>query len=429
MNGFVVVILFILLISLSMPISFCMLIVSMLYILITKQAVPTFIPLAMTSGSSTILILSIPFFILVGELMNSGGITKKIFEFADALVGHISGGLGHVNIIASLIFSGMSGAAVADVAGLGIIEIEAMTDAGYDKEFSVGITAASSTIGPIFPPSTVFVMFGILAGVSIGSLFLAGAIVGITMAIVMMFTVYIISKKKNYPTHPRVPLKVLWGSFKKTFWALLTPIILIGGIVSGQTTPTEASAVAVIYSLFLGFFVYKELTISKVVKLFKNVIENMGIVMLLIAAGTIFSWILGMEKIANGLGVVLLAFNNKIITIFLINIFLLFLGTFMVTEAALIISIPILMPIIQTINLSPITFGVAMTLNLMIGLLTPPMAICLFITSKIANIPFEKAFKATLPYYIGLLLIIALLYIFPVLTLWLPSLFYGQLSL
>lgn len=425
MNGFVVVIIFILLIALSIPISFCMLIVSMLYILITKQAVPTFIPLAMTSGSSTILILSIPFFILVGELMNSGGITERIFEFADALVGHIRGGLGHVNVLASLIFSGMSGSAVADVAGLGIIEIKAMTEAGYDKDFSVGVTAASSTIGPIFPPSTVFVMYGILAGVSIGSLFLAGAIVGILMAIFMMATVYFVSKKKNYPTHPRASIKTIWNSFKKTFWALLAPMILIGGIVFGHTTPTEASAVAVIYSLFLGFFIYKELTIKKVLDIFKNVIENMGIVMLLIAAGTIFSWILGIEKVADGFGVFLMAFNNKFITILLINLFLLFLGTFMVTEAALIISIPILMPIIQSINVSPVTFGVAMTLNLMIGLLTPPMAICLFVASKIADISFERAFRATIPYYVSMLIIIALLYIFPGLTLWLPSLVFG----
>jgi len=425
MTGYLIIILFIFLMSLSVPISFCMLFATFIYVLITKQVAYTFIPLGMTSSSS-ILILAIPFFMLVGELMNRGGITKRIFKFADALVGHIVGGLGQVNVIASLIFSGVSGSAVADAAGLGVVELKAMKDAGYDVDFSVGITAASSTIGPIFPPSTTFVLFGIYAGVSIGSLFLGGALVGILMAICLMIAVYIISKNRNYPRHPRVSLKVLWGSFKETFWALTVPIILVGGIVSGQTTPTETAAVALLFSLFLGFFVYKELTLKNMVKILKNGIENVGMVMLLIAAGTVFGWVLGIEKVADSFNIFIMSIHSKFVAILVINIFLLFLGTFMVTEAAMIITIPILMPAIYSLGIDPILFGVAMSLNLMIGLLTPPMAICLLIISKIANISFERVFRDVLPYYFALLFVVLLIYMFPPLTLWLPGLFFGK---
>lgn len=429
MVGFLIIILFTFLVGLSVPMSFCMLLASLIYILITKEVVPTFIPLAMTSGSSSILMLAVPFFMLVGELMNSAGITRRIFKFADALVGHITGGLGHVNVVASLIFSGISGSAVADAAGLGIIEIKTMTDAGYDADFSVGITAASSIIGPIFPPSTPMVIFGIFAGVSVGSLFLGGAMVGILMAVFMMIVVYIISKKKNYPRHSRVPLKVLWSSFKEAFWALISPIILVGGLVFGLATPTETSAIAVVYSLFLGFFIYKELTLKKIGGIFKNAIENIGMVMLLIAAGTVFAWVLGIEKVADFFGVFLMGIQNKFIALLIITLFLLFIGTFMETTGALIITTPIVMPIILKLGIHPVQFGVAMVLTLMIGLLTPPMAICLLVTSKIGKISFDRAFRAVIPYYPALLLVILLIYMFPALTLWLPKLFFGKLTL
>jgi len=429
MTGILIAILFTFLLVLSFPVAFCMLITSVIYILITGEVEFTFIPLAMISGSSNIVILAVPFFMLVGEIMNAGGITKRIYKFSDALVGHITGGLGHVNVLSSLIFSGVSGSALADAVGLGTVEINAMVDKGYDADFSVGVTAASSIIGPIFPPSTPMVLFGVFAGVSIGSLFLAGITVGVSMAVFMMVVVYIVSKNRNYPIHPRTKFKVLWSFFKEAFWALIAPIMLVLGIVTGIATPTEISAVAVFYSIIVGAFVYKELTFKKLLDIFKNAIENIGMVMLLIAAGTVFGWVLGVEKVADSFGVLILSIQSKFLAILIINLFLLFLGMFMSTTPALIISVPILMPVILKLGIHPVQFGVAMLLNILIGLITPPMALCLFVTAKIGKISFERAFKAVIPYYVAFLLVIFLIYVFPELTLWLPRLVFGKLTL
>ncbi len=429
MIGILHILLFVFLLILSVPVSFAMLITCFVYIIMTQNVATTFIPLGVISGSGSMLVLASPFFIIMGELMNITGITERIFKFADTLVGHIPGGLGQVNVVASLIFGGISGSAVADAAGLGVIEIKAMKDAGYDSDFSAGITAASSIISPIFPPSYSFVLFGVFAGVSIGSLFLGGAIVGIVMALFLMITVYVISKKRNYPRHKPESLKNIWISFKESFWALLAPVILIAGIVTGQATPTEASAIAVLYSLILGIFIYKEVTFKKLLEVLRNSIPKIGMCFLLIGSGTVFGWMLGTEKVADFLGNYLLQFQSKIMAILIINVFLLFIGTFMSSEAALIVSIPILLPVILELGINPVTFGVAMVLNISIGLLTPPTALILFVTSKIAEVSFERVFKSVIPYYVPLLIVIALIYIFPGLTLWLPSLFFGKLTL
>ena len=237
-----------------------MLITTLVYALVEQSVPQSFIPQAMVSGSASYTIMAAPFFILVGELMNSSGITKRLFKFANVLVGHITGGLGHVNVLASVFFSGVSGSAIADAAGLGNVEIKAMVDEGYDPDFSVGITAASSTIGPIIPPSSPMVLYGIMSGTSIGALFMAGIPTGILMAGFMMLVVYIISKKRNYLKSRRATLPEIWKAFKEAFWALLSPLILIVGMLSGFATPTETAAVAAAYSLFLGVVIYKEMT-------------------------------------------------------------------------------------------------------------------------------------------------------------------------
>ncbi|MDR1520981.1 MAG: TRAP transporter large permease [Planctomycetota bacterium] len=422
-----VVLAFILMIGLGVPVGFAMMLSAVEYIRHTGSTGMSMVPQAMISGVSSYTMLAIPFFMLVGELMNSSGITKRIFHFASCLVGHVTGGLGHVNILSSMIFAGMSGAAVADCAGLGVIEIKAMREDGFDADFSVGVTAASSIIGPIIPPSSPMVLFGIAGSVSIGSLFLGGIVVGVIMGLFMMTTVYIIARRRNYPKHKRARLGEIFRSFVAALPALLSPVILVGGILSGYFTPTEAAATAVFYSLAVGLFVYRELKLGDIARVLTTGIENLGLVMLLMATGKIFAWVLGIEKIADTAAEGLFSLSsNPWIIIVLINLLWLFMGTFMETNASILLLTPILMPIAAQLGWHPVHFGVTMVFALMIGLLTPPMAICLFITSKLGGISFQRAFKAVTPYYIGLLVVLVLMNVFPDIVLAVPKHFFGQ---
>ena len=421
--GILIIVLFLVLLLLRVPAAFCMLITTLVYALVEQSVPQSFIPQAMVSGSASYTIMAAPFFILVGELMNSSGITKRLFKFANVLVGHITGGLGHVNVLASVFFSGVSGSAIADAAGLGNVEIKAMVDEGYDPDFSVGITAASSTIGPIIPPSSPMVLYGIMSGTSIGALFMAGIPTGILMAGFMMLVVYIISKKRNYPKSRRATLPEIWKTFKEAFWALLSPLILIVGMLSGFATPTETAAVAAAYSLFLGVVIYKEMTWQSLMDIMRNSIKSIGMVMLLIATGTVFAWMIGTEKVAEKSAELLFSLtSNPYLILLLINLFLLFVGTFMETTSALLVTLPVLLPIVKIIGMSTVQFGVIMVLLLMIGMLTPPMALCLFVTSKIGGISFDRAFKAVLPYYVALLTVLIIINLFPGVTLALTGL-------
>ena len=421
--GILIIVLFLVLLLLRVPAAFCMLITTLVYALVEQSVPQSFIPQAMVSGSASYTIMAAPFFILVGELINSSGITKRLFKFANVLVGHITGGLGHVNVLASVFFSGVSGSAIADAAGLGNVEIKAMVDEGYDPDFSVGITAASSTIGPIIPPSSPMVLYGIMSGTSIGALFMAGIPTGILMAGFMMLVVYIISKKRNYPKSRRATLPEIWKAFKEAFWALLSPLILIVGMLSGFATPTETAAVAAAYSLFLGVVIYKEMTWQSLMDIMRNSIKSIGMVMLLIATGTVFAWMIGTEKVAEKSAELLFSLtSNPYLILLLINLFLLFVGTFMETTSALLVTLPVLLPIVKIIGMSTVQFGVIMVLLLMIGMLTPPMALCLFVTSKIGGISFDRAFKAVLPYYVALLTVLIIINLFPGVTLALTGL-------
>ena len=418
---------FLAMILLGVPVGCAMVLAGFFYVTFGGATVAlTFIPSAMVSGISSYTMLAIPFFMLVGEIMNGSGITRKIFQFASAWVGHITGGLGHVNVLSSMIFAGMSGAAVADCAGLGAIEIKAMTDEGFDPDFSVGVTAASSIIGPIIPPSSPMVMFGIVAGISIGSLFMGGISVGVIMGLMMMATVYVIAKKRNYPKHPKFSRKEKWIATKEAVPAILGPIILIGGIFSGFFTPTEAAAVAVMYSLLVGVLVYKHLNLKTLYHVLEVGVENLGMVMLLMASGKLFAWVLGMEKAAEVAAAFIFSLtSNKYIIIILLNLILLFMGMFMETNASILILTPIMLPIVNSIGMHPVQFGVIFIFALMIGLLTPPMAMCLFVTSKLAGISFQRAFKAVKPYYIGLIVVLILINVFPAITLTIPKLILG----
>ena len=427
MSGFWILVVFLLLIFLGMPIAYSMLTTGFLYILTTGSVSMSFIAQATVSGSASYTVLAIPFFMLAGELMNRSGITKKMFRFAETLVGHIPGGLGHVNVLASVLFAGMTGSAAADASGLGNIEIKAMKEAGYDTDFSVGITAASSTIGPIIPPSSPMVLFGVTASVSIGGLFMGGFTVGLLMALFMMIMVFLIAKKRKYPVMKRAPLGEVGRTFLSALPSLSTPVIIVGGMLLGFFTPTEAAAVAVMLALVLGFFINRELNGRSLLATMDISVENLGMIMLLIGGGNLFGWMLGVEKVTEQAADILFSLSdNKYILLLIINLLLLFVGSFMETNASILILCPVLLPIMTQIGMDPVQFGVVMVFNLMIGLLTPPMAICLSITSKLGGISFERAFKAVTPYYIPLLIVLVLINIFPQITLWLPHLILGN---
>lgn len=355
------------------------------------------------SGTISFTMLAIPFFILAGNLMNTGGITDRIFGFARACCGHWSGGLGQVNIISSVIFSGMSGAAVADAAGLGAIEMKAMNDAGFDEEFSAGITAASSTIGPVIPPSIPFVVYASISGVSVGSLFAAGFLPGALMAVAMGISVYVVSKKRGYPVEKKMSAGERWKSFWKAIPSLMTVVIIIGGIWGGFFTPTEAAVVASLYALILSTVVYKEMKLKDVIKVLESSLMQSCKTLFIIAVANFLAYFLIHQRIPNMIidGMTALTTNKYLLTLIIIFI-LLILGCFVEGTAVILIAAPIFMPIIQQIGMDPVQFGVVMILASMIGLLTPPVGMSLYAVSSICNVDILKLSKEVIPYLIGI---------------------------
>ncbi|CAB1085157.1 TRAP-type C4-dicarboxylate transport system, large permease component [Olavius algarvensis Delta 1 endosymbiont] len=395
-------------------------------IFILMEGTPSVVVLhRMVSGIDSFPLIAVPFFILAGHLMNSAGITTRIFGFAKALVGWMHGGLGHVNIGASIIFAGMSGAAVADAGGLGTIEIKAMRDAGYDDDFSVGITAASSTIGPIIPPSLPLVIYGVMASASIGELFAAGFIPGLLMGVSLMIMVAMYSRRRNYPRDTRFSFNRLWVSFKQAFLPLQTPTIIIGGILSGIFTPTESAIGAVVYALILGLFVYRSLTWRHILRVSMDTIETSAAILMIVASATIFAWILIDQQVAVILGDALLGFSqNKTVILIIIMMVVLLIGCFMETIAAITILVPVLLPIAEQVGIDPVHLGIIVILNLMLGLLTPPVGMVLYVLSKVSGVKFEQCVVATAPFIVPLLIVLAIITFFPEAAMWLPNIAY-----
>ena len=380
----------------------------------------------MQYGVNNFLLLAIPLFILAAKLMNTAGITTRLFNFARLLVGFLPGGLGHANTVASLIFAGMSGAAVADAAGLGQVELKALKDAGYDPEFSVAITAASSTIGPIFPPSIPMVIFALVAEVSVGKLFLGGVVPGLLMTLALMAMVAWYAHRRGYPRTPFPGLREFLDGAAKAFLPILTPIILLGGIWSGQFTPTESAAVAVAYALVLGVIVYKELHPRDLAQIFIDTAKETAAIGIIICAANFFGWLLLRTGLTNkvAVGITHLT-SDPLVLLILLNLFLLVVGCFMETVVAILIVTPMLMPVILKVGIDPLHFGVVMVLNLMIGLLTPPFGVVLFVMTGISEVPFERVVRATLPFLTPLFVVLALITFFPILITWLPKLVMG----
>src|SRR5215470_11035380 len=412
---------FLLLMLIGVPVALAMAVSSLVYILVTGITPDVTLAQRMIAGVESFPLLAVPFFILAGNLMNIAGVTGRIYRFAVALVGWMRGGLGHVNIIGSVIFAGMSGTAIADAAGLGTIEIKAMKDHGYSTEFSVGVTAASATLGPIIPPSLPFVIYGMMANVSIGALFLGGVVPGAVMTIFMMLYVTYCARRYGMGRDQAFQLKILGLTFIAALPPLLTPAIIIGGMTFGWFTPTEAAIAACAWALLLGVFLYRSLTPKQFYKVTLDTIETTAAVLLIVGAASLFGWVLTTTRITEAATDALLSLTtNRYVILLLINILLLVVGCFLETIASISILVPVLMPVIVKVGIDPVHFGVMMTLNLMIGLLHPPLGMVLFVLSRISKLSLERTTMAILPWLIPLLMSLIVITLIPEVTLWLP---------
>ncbi len=412
---------FITFLLLGIPIAFVLGLTSFVALLYTGNIPFLLMPKEMFSGTDSFPLLAVPFFILAGNLMNAGGITRRLIHFCNILLGYVRGGLALVNVVASMFFAGITGAAVADTSALGSILIPAMTERRYDKDFSAAVTAASSTVGPIIPPSIPMVILGTVGELSIGALFLAGVIPGMMVGLALLGIAYWISHKRNYPKEPIKSLQEFFYGLKDALLALLMPAIILGGILGGIFTPTEAAAVAVAYAFIISFLVYREIRLRDLPRILIDSIVTTSIIMFVIANSAIFGWILANHQVPQIVAKTFLSITtNKWVLLFLINLFLLFIGTFMETTASLIILTPILLPLAVKVGIDPIHFGLVMVLNLVIGLITPPLGVCLFIACSIAKITLEQIVKAILPFLLAAIGVLFIVTYIPPLSLWIP---------
>lgn len=368
-------------------------------------------------------IIAVPLFIFTANVMNSGKITRNMFDFCDVLVGRFRGGMAHVNVLASLVFAGMTGSAVADVSGLGKIEIQAMTEEGYDPEFSCAVTASSAVLGPIFPPSQIMLIYSMITGASVGSLFLGGVIPAIVIAICLMVYITYIAKKRNYPYGTRYTIQEALRVTLKAIPALLTPVILLGGIYTGVFTPTEAAAVAGLYSIVVAIFVYRMVGFKDLLKIIEQTAVDVGRISIIVGAASALKYVVTREKIADMLGTFLVEHiaSSELFLLAVILLFL-FLGMFLETSTIILVVVPILMPALHAFNIDLVHFGIVSSICVMIGLCTPPYGSCLFITSAVSGAPLKSVIRETLPFVAMLIVALLIVTYCPVLVSFVPSL-------
>jgi C4-dicarboxylate transporter DctM subunit len=425
MTAALMLVLLVLLIGTGLPLFFALGAVSTIYLLAAD------ISLAMLTQRTTarldsFLILAIPFFYLAGELMNACKLTERIVAMARAFVGHIHGGLAQVNIFASMIFAGMSGSATADTAALGSVLIPAMKKEGYPAPFSAAVTVASAMVGPIIPPSVAMVIYGALADVSVGRLLLAGVVPGITIILVQMVFTWWLARRRGYPRYPRATVGEMAHATWRGSAAILFPFIIVGGILSGVFTPTEAAAVAVLYGLILGVLVYRNVSAGELWQTLLKVTWGSTRVLIIVAAASVFSWIMVREEVPQAIAGFLGGVTDSPLVILAIMIvFLLLVGLFMVASSAEIVLAPILVPVVVSFGIDPVHFGVLMVFVLIIGGGTPPVGVLLFIAQDIAGVTFGEMVRAMLPYYVPLFVAVVIIALFPGLSLWLPNLAFG----
>lgn len=377
----------------------------------------------MFTGIDSFPLMAVPFFILAGDLMNRGGTTIRLIDFANSLVGHIRGGLAHANVVANMFMAGISGSSVADASAIGSIMIPAMEKAGYDRPFSAALTASAATIGPIIPPSIIMVIYGVSVGVSVGGLFAAGFIPGVMLGLALMLIVYRESLKNNYPKEGHFSFGRMFKSLYRSFWALLAPLIILGGILGGIFTPTEAAAVAVVYSFFIGKFVFREIKWRDLPRILLDSGITTATVLFIISTANVFAWVIAANMIPLRLANIFLSItDNPLLFLVLVNIFLLVVGMFMESGAAIILLAPILAPIAHRLGIDPLHFGFIMVLNLAIGMATPPVGVCLFVSCGITGLSLEVISKNAMKFIgaeIAVLLVVT--YVEPI-SMWLPKL-------
>jgi len=417
---------FVVLIFLGVPIAFSLGISSLIYILLNDISL-TVIAQKMYAGIDSFVLVAIPGFVLAGNLMNHGGMSERLVKFGDAIIGFVRGGLALANVVISMIFAGISGTALADTASEGPIIIPAMVRQGYDPDFAAAITAASSTVGPIIPPSTPMIITGTIVGLSVTKLFVAGIVPGVLIGISQMILCYYLAVKRNYPKGELKPIKYIWDIFKESVWALLLTAFILFGILGGVFTPTEASIVSVLYGLIVGMFVYKEIKIKDIPGIVMESLKSTASIMVLVGFANTFAWILASEQIPQLIAETILSIStNPIVVILLVNALLLFVGMFMETIAAIVILFPVLFPVLQSIGMDPIQAGVMMVLNLIIGVTTPPVGVCLFVAANIANISLVRISKAIFPFIVANIIVLLLVSFVPALTVYLPNLLLGH---
>jgi len=411
-----------------MPIVFALPTSALVYLIITDSFPPMLVVQRVASGLESYVLLAIPLFIFAGNLFNAAGISTRIFDFAAACVGHIRGSLAHVNIFASVIFSGMSGVAQADAAGLGAVEVREMKKRGFSPEFSAAITAVSSIIGPIIPPSGIMIIYAVLADVSVPDLFLAGIVPGILMALFLMIFVYWLAKTDRIEA-PLVSKKgpsEIGFAFWRALPALAAPVFLISGILLGFATPTQLGALTVIYAIFLGITT-GELKLNYFWKSTKETIVTCGALVFIIAAATPFSAILALEGIPQQLAEVLLSISdNPLVILLLVNIALLIFGMVMDTTAILLVAVPVLVPALKTLGIDPVHFGIVMVINLLIGTLTPPFGVLIFVMTEVAKVKYRPLLRQIAPFYLPLIIFLIIVTYFPSLSLSLPALVFDR---
>jgi tripartite ATP-independent transporter DctM subunit len=376
----------------------------------------------LTNMNSKFVLIAVPLFVFMAEVMNSGKVTDMIFRFANAIVGRKRGALGHVNVVASIIFSGMTGSALADASGLGMMEIKAMNDNGYERGFSSAITAASATIGPIFPPSIPMIFYSMLSGASIGALFMGGMVPGILIGLALMGYIAVIARVRNYPRGEKLAFRDTLAITIKAFPALLSILVLLGGIYSGIVTPTEAGALAALYAILVSFFVYRAMGFKDLIQVVMNTIKTTGTLSLLVGTAYAFSYIVAIEHIPDAVaGWLLTVTQNKYVLLLLINIVFIILGMFIDTMCITLVFIPIVLPLVNALGIDLVHFGVMITLNMMIGLSTPPFGMLLFVVSGISKTPLKEIIKEILPMLLVLFGVLFLVTYIPQIVTFLPN--------